>query len=145
MTEDPVNIEQDKALFAHLVMMFSTSVLQHLGQIPNPATQERNVDLEGAQATIDMLDMLDHKTAGNRDEEEDRLLQESLSSLKMSFVQAQSAAGAPPPAEEPEPATAEEPTVSSSEDQPAAPAEPVVGTPGETGETKEPKFHKKYD
>jgi len=107
--------------------MLSGSALQQMGKLVDPQTQKANVNLEAAQATIDLLDMLEAKTKGNLDKEEGRMLRDTLMSLKMNFVETMEAGeGAPAPS-----------------DQPQQP--PVVEEKkADSGDGKEPKFHKKY-
>ena len=74
--------------FALFVMMLTNNVMVFLGQVPNPMTQQPQVDLEQAQHTIDILMMLREKTRGNLTDEEENFLQELLPQLQMAFVQA---------------------------------------------------------
>jgi hypothetical protein len=71
-----------------LFVMFASSALINLGEAGDPATGNRSVDLEQAQAAIDMLLLLRDKTSGNRTEQESRLLEEILYDLQMRFVRA---------------------------------------------------------
>lgn len=83
MAETP---DMNKILFANLIMMLSQSAMQQLGKLVNPMTGKTEVSLEGARMTIDMLEMIQEKTEGNRDEEEDKMLKELLSNLQMNYV-----------------------------------------------------------
>ena len=74
--------------FASFVMMLVNNVMVFLGQVPNPLTQQPQVDLAQAQHTIDILMMLREKTRGNLTDEEERFLQELLPQLQMAYVQA---------------------------------------------------------
>ena len=67
MSDETAGSQESKALFANLVMMLSTSAMQQLGMIENPITKQAEVNLQGAQLSIDMLSMLRDKTTGNRD------------------------------------------------------------------------------
>ena len=58
-----------------------------LGQVPNPATQKTEKDLQQAQFLIDTLDMLREKTKGNLTQEENQLLESVLYELKMRYVE----------------------------------------------------------
>ena len=58
----------------------------HLGEVPDPDTNERNVNLALAQQTIDILTMLREKTAGNLTEEEDGIFSRLLYDLQLRFV-----------------------------------------------------------
>ena len=86
-----------KALFVNLVVSLASSAMQHMGKIVNPATGKAEIDLEAAQSTIDMMDMLEVKTRGNRDDEEERLLRNAISSLQLNFVETAQAAPADKP------------------------------------------------
>ena len=79
--------DMNKILFVNLVMMFSTTAMQQLGKLVNPMTGKTEVDLRGAQASIDILDMLAEKTRGNLDQEEGRLLKDAIASLQMNNVE----------------------------------------------------------
>jgi hypothetical protein len=81
--------------FTTFVLSLSTAALQHLGV---PATGEGEehpaVNLQAAQQTIDILEMLEQKTKGNLSEEESKLLGTLLFDLRMRFVEASRGAGA---------------------------------------------------
>lgn len=125
MKEEPSREDVNKSLFIQLVMMLATSASQQLGKLLNPVTRKVEVSLEGAQATIDLLDMIAAKTRGNLDRDEDRLLKDTLTSLKLTFVETrETPAAGPSPAPEPAPAA-------SAQGQPSADAPP-------------PKFRKSY-
>ncbi|MFH0953368.1 MAG: DUF1844 domain-containing protein [Verrucomicrobiota bacterium] len=126
---EPTQEEINKALFSQLVIMLATSAIQQLGKLVNPVTKKAEVNLGAAQATIDLLDMLEAKTKGNLDKEEQRLLTETLMSVKMNFVETMQSV--------PEPAAdeaAKEPSAPASEPEPSGGAD-----------DKQPKFHKKYE
>jgi len=76
MVDEKKYTEQDfhKALFMNLVMMLASSAMQQMGKIVNPITNKTEINMEGAQLTIDMLIMLQKKTAGNLDDEEKRMI-----------------------------------------------------------------------
>ena len=79
--------------FASFVMMLINNVMVFLGQVPNPLTQQPQVDLAQAQHTIDTIMMLREKTRGNLTAEEERFLQELLPQLQMAYVQAKQQVG----------------------------------------------------
>lgn len=79
--------------FASFVMMLTNNVMVFLGQVPNPLTQQPQVDLGQAQHTIDILMMLREKTRGNLTDEEEHFLQELLPQLQMAYVQAKQQVG----------------------------------------------------
>ncbi len=131
----PDTPDMHKALFMELTMMLSSSAMQYLGKIINPMTGKTELNLEAAQATIDMIEMISVKTKGNLDKDEDRLLKTTLTGLKMNYVETAST----PPAKTDK---AEKPATTT--DKPAEPA--AAETKDATPETddKAPKFHKSY-
>jgi hypothetical protein len=75
--------------FATFVLSLSTSALYHLGLVPDPETNRPGtVDKILARQTIDTLELLQEKTRGNLDAEEERLLESLLYELRMRFVEA---------------------------------------------------------
>ncbi len=72
---------------ATFIFSLSSSALVHLGEIPEPETQNTHVDLPMAKQIIDTLGMLQEKTKGNLDPDEDRLLKSVLYDLRMRYVQ----------------------------------------------------------
>ncbi|MBW7908694.1 MAG: DUF1844 domain-containing protein [Kiritimatiellae bacterium] len=83
--------EQNKQLFAHLLVSLAQSALLGLGKIVHPATQKTEVDLDAAQQAIDLIDMLAAKTKGNLDGDEERMLSNTLSMLKLNYVETRNA------------------------------------------------------
>jgi hypothetical protein len=57
-----------------------------LGQMLDPATQQRHLDLPQAKHTIDILMMLRDKTRGNLTAEEAKLLEDVMPQLQMAYV-----------------------------------------------------------
>jgi hypothetical protein len=49
--------------------------------------EEGQIDLEVARQNIDLLELMEKKTEGNRTPDEDRLLSELLFQLRMKFVE----------------------------------------------------------
>jgi Domain of unknown function (DUF1844) len=72
--------------FSTFVVSLSSSVLIHLGVVPDPMTREKKKDLATAKQTIDMLGMLQEKTRGNLSSEENQLLEGLLYDLRMRYV-----------------------------------------------------------
>jgi|SRR5579875_519100 hypothetical protein len=73
--------------FTTFVVSLSTQALMHLGEIPDPVTNERQRDLPAAQHMIDILGMLQDKTRGNLDHDEEGLLRSILFDLRMKYVE----------------------------------------------------------
>ena len=74
-------------LFQGLVISLAAATMQHLGKTLNPVTHKIDKNLEAAQSTIDMLDMLEAKTKGNLSEAESKLLKGVLAELKLNYVE----------------------------------------------------------
>jgi hypothetical protein len=53
-----------------------------LGQIPNPHTGEKQVNIRAAKSVIDSLEMLASKTSGNLTPSESKLLKTALDNLR---------------------------------------------------------------
>lgn len=72
--------------FPSYVLSYYTQGLVLLGEVPNPMTNKKEDDLEGARHTIDILSMLQEKTQGNLSPEEDQLMSSVLYELRMKFM-----------------------------------------------------------
>ena len=74
--------------FSTFVMSLNTSVLYHLGELPDPESGEKFVNLDLARHAIDTLVVLEQKTKGNLSDEEAELMRNILYDVKMRFVNA---------------------------------------------------------
>ena len=84
---EPPGAEDDISMeFSTYVVMLANTVMMLLGQVPDPNTQQRHLDLPQAKHTIDILIMLREKTQGNLTPEEHNLLDEILPQLQMAYV-----------------------------------------------------------
>ena len=77
----------EEELFSYLVSTFYSSAWMQMGKMANPMTNKVEKDMEQAQFTIDLLDMLKKKTEGNRSEEEEKLITRAIKELKMNFME----------------------------------------------------------
>ena len=80
---DPLD---DPASFMSLIMSLASNAAASLGMMPHPVTGETSVDLKTAKHWIDVLGMLEQKTRGNLDPQEDQVLESLLAELRMQFV-----------------------------------------------------------
>jgi hypothetical protein len=71
------------ATFEFLVHTLFTQALMALGRIPNPITKQSHVNMATARHFVDMLAMLEQKTAGNLSTDEARMLEEVQHQLRM--------------------------------------------------------------
>ncbi|MFC1889417.1 DUF1844 domain-containing protein [Thermodesulfobacteriota bacterium] len=73
--------------FATFILSLSQSALIHLGEVPDPVTQETEEALPFAKQTIDIMGILKEKTEGNLEKEEENLLSSILYDLRMRYVE----------------------------------------------------------
>lgn len=74
--------------FQAFIMSLNTSVLFHLGEIAEPGTGKKLLDLDLARHGIDTLTLIEEKTKGNLTEDEAKMLKDMLYDCKLKFVQA---------------------------------------------------------
>jgi len=72
--------------FAGFLLSLATSAMAHLGEVPDPATGATTENLVAAKQMIDILSILQEKTKGNLEPDEDRLLDNLLYELRMKFL-----------------------------------------------------------
>ena len=84
--EDP---GKEQELFMYLVGTFQSSAWIALGKMKNPMTDKIEKNLDQASYYIDLLDMLQSKTKGNVSEYEEQMLINTVSELKMNFIDEQ--------------------------------------------------------
>jgi predicted metal-dependent hydrolase len=80
------SVEKNISLFFSLIMTFQTAAMQQMGKLKNPISDKIERDLQQAQLSIDILDMLEEKTCGNLSEDETKLLKGILQELKLNYV-----------------------------------------------------------
>lgn len=71
---------------AALISMLATQALFAMGLLQVKGQEERKPDLELAKYNIDMLSTLEEKTKGNLTDEEQKVLSNTLSELRMGYV-----------------------------------------------------------
>lgn len=79
--------DKNKQLFLSLIYTFQMQAMMQLGKLTNPVTNKTEVELEGAQVTIDMLDMLKEKTKNNLEDDEKKFLEQAVADLKLNYVE----------------------------------------------------------
>ncbi len=78
--------ETSKA-FLSLVQSLGYQALMQLGEIPDPVTEQREVNTEAAKEAIDLLIAIRDKTRGNLSEDEKKTLETLLTQLQIKFSQ----------------------------------------------------------
>jgi hypothetical protein len=77
---------RDPASFVSFIMSIASNAASSLGMMEHPVTHQREVDVELGKHWIDVLGMLQKKTAGNLTSQEKRMLEGLLADLRMQYV-----------------------------------------------------------
>jgi len=85
-TEEDLADARDPASFVSFLMMLAQNAASTLGMVEHPVTHQRDVDVESGKHWIDVLGMLQKKTAGNLTPQEKRMLDGLLADLRMQYV-----------------------------------------------------------
>lgn len=72
--------------FVTFILSLSSSAILHLGLTENPYSRKIERDLPMAKQTIDIIAMLKDKTRGNLSEEEENLVCNLLTDLRLKYV-----------------------------------------------------------
>jgi hypothetical protein len=82
--------EESSASFPDFLLWLATLAAVQFGDLPDPATGKPvEPNLAAAGNVVELIAMLQEKTAGNLTPEEAKLLDDLLYELRMRFVQAQ--------------------------------------------------------
>jgi len=81
------------ALFLHLVLGLQQGGMIALGKLMHPISRKVETDLEAARDTIDTLAALEARTRGNLEADEQRVLQQALTELRMNYLDERKKAG----------------------------------------------------
>ena len=83
--QNPGGPRDPQVSFLHVVQSLYMTALMQLG-VGTPQGEQMRVDILGARQTIDMLDVVAQKTAGNLTAEEKQTLDSALFELRMVFT-----------------------------------------------------------
>jgi hypothetical protein len=72
--------------FSTFILSLSTSALVHLGELPDPISSAKEVNLQLAKQTISIIEMLKEKTEGNLTKEEENLIENVLYDVRLKFI-----------------------------------------------------------
>lgn len=86
LTEAELEEARDPASFVAFIMSIASNAASALGMMEHPVTHQREVDVELGKHWIDVLGMLQKKTAGNVSPQEKRMLEGLLADLRMQYV-----------------------------------------------------------
>ncbi len=82
-----MNEELPKLDFTTFLLSISSACFMGLGLVGSDDQSKPKVDLQLARQNIDLLELMLEKTKGNRNPEEDKLIQTLLFELRMRYVQ----------------------------------------------------------
>src|SRR5215211_7686331 len=85
-SEEDMAAARDPASFVSFVMSIASNAASSLGMMEHPVTHQRDVDVELGKHWIDVLGMLQKKTAGNLTSQERRMIEGLLADLRMQYV-----------------------------------------------------------
>ena len=86
LSEEDLAEARDPASFVSFMMSIASNAASALGMMEHPVTHQREVDVELGKHWIDILGMLQKKTAGNLTSQEKRMLEGLLADLRMQYV-----------------------------------------------------------
>jgi hypothetical protein len=78
--------QKDEFLITQIILMFQAAALQQMGKLKNPMTEKVERDLNQAQISIDILDVLHRKMKGNLSDDEDKIFKQVLQELRLNYV-----------------------------------------------------------
>jgi hypothetical protein len=85
-SEEDMAAARDPASFVSFVMSIASNAASALGMMEHPVTHQREVDVELGKHWIDILGMLQKKTAGNLTNQEKSMVEGLLADLRMQYV-----------------------------------------------------------
>ncbi|HTR96815.1 MAG TPA: DUF1844 domain-containing protein [Candidatus Acidoferrales bacterium] len=77
---------REAALFLQLVLGLQQAAMVALGKLMNPMSGKIERNLDGAKNTIDTLGAIEARTHGNLEPDEERVLSQVLSELRMNYL-----------------------------------------------------------
>jgi uncharacterized protein DUF1844 len=73
--------------FGSFLLIYLQTALIHLGELDDPIEKKPQVNLDAAREIIDILEMLQDKTRGNLNQQEEQYLEHMLFDLRMRYVE----------------------------------------------------------
>ncbi|MBK7367916.1 MAG: DUF1844 domain-containing protein [Candidatus Eisenbacteria bacterium] len=80
------NPSREAALFLQLVLGLQQAAMVGLGKLMNPVSGKIDRNLEAAKNTIDTLGAIEARVRGNLEPDEQRVLTQVLTDLRMNYV-----------------------------------------------------------
>ncbi len=79
--------DSSQVTFSNFVTSLGIQALVLMGELKAPGSEKAQIDLAGAQETIDLLVMLKEKSKSNLTTDEEKLLDSLIADLQFKFVQ----------------------------------------------------------
>ena len=86
MTDTTTDRDGEAALFLQLVLGLQQAAMVALGKLMNPMSGKIERNLEAARNTIDTLSAIEARTRGNLESDEQRVLTQVLTDLRMNYL-----------------------------------------------------------
>jgi len=86
MNDDTNDRGREAALFLQLVLGLQQAAMVALGKLMNPVSGKIERNLEAARNTIDTLAAIEVRTRGNLESDEQRVLTQVLTELRMNYL-----------------------------------------------------------
>jgi Domain of unknown function (DUF1844) len=86
--KEPAGKNVFKVDFSSFILSLYSSALVQLGKVEDPTSGKKVKNIDYAKQTIDIIAVLQDKTKGNLDTEEEKLMNTLLQELRMAFVEA---------------------------------------------------------
>jgi len=83
----PVESSKPNKIFLNFLTGLMQQAFMQLGLVENPYSGGREMDLEGARYSIELLAVIQEKTKGNLAQQEVRALTEAIRELKLQYVE----------------------------------------------------------
>ena len=84
---------REAALFLQLVLGLQQTGMMALGKLMNPITRSLDKNLDAARDTIDTLAAIETRTRGQLESDEQRVLQQAITDLRLNYVEELKKAG----------------------------------------------------
>ncbi|MFZ4621486.1 MAG: DUF1844 domain-containing protein [Bacteroidota bacterium] len=78
--------EKQQMLFVQLISSLHGAALMQMGKMKNPQTGNMERNIEQAELTIEMLDMLKERTKNNLTSEEEKFFSTVINEVKLNYV-----------------------------------------------------------
>ena len=82
----PDSNQKNTQLLLYLISSFEMAALQQMGKLKEPLLGKIERNLQQAQFSIELLDMLKEKTKGNLSTDEEKFLEHVIAQLKLNYV-----------------------------------------------------------